>query len=115
MVIERKLAFWVGLFFVSIGNVFAIASWVFLQNILLTVLSALASIPFDMHLFYLLLIVRRKPQYPLVPPEGKWDMYLPRTGIPRPVIADFREIEEKKRKFAKIKKMNPKKVVRKKK
>ena len=115
MVIERKLAFWVGLVFVSIGNGFAIASWVLLQNILLTVLSALVSIPFDMYLFYLLLIVRRKPQYPLAPPEGKWDMYLPRTDIPRPVIADFREIEEKKRKFAKIKQMNRKKVVRKKK
>ena len=48
---------------------------------------------------------RRKLRYPLVPPEAKSDMYVPRTNIPRPVIEDFREMEEKKRKFAKLKKM----------
>jgi len=52
---------------------------------------------------------KKKPQYPLVPPEGKGDTYLPRTDIPRPIYADFREIREKKRKFEKIKKMARKK------
>jgi len=38
-----------------------------------------------------------------VPPEGKTDIYFPRTDIPRPVHADFRRMQEKKQKLAKIK------------
>jgi len=91
---RSKLALHTGIALVSITNGFAIASWVVLQNAFWAALSFLVSLPFDTYLFYLLLILRRKPQYPLVMPEGKWDMHLPRTDIPRPIIADFREIEE---------------------
>lgn len=62
--------------------------------------------------FYWVLIKlqkKRKPRYPLVPPEGKPDVYLPRTGIPRPIIEDFRIMEEKRRKFEKLKKLSRKK------
>jgi len=65
--------------------------------------------------YYVRYVKKKQPQYPLVAPEGKADFYLPRTRIPRPVHADFREVEEKKRKFAKVKKLTRKKVVRKKK
>jgi hypothetical protein len=65
--------------------------------------------------YYVQHVKKKQPRYPLVAPEGKADFYLPRTKIPRPVHADFREIEEKKRKFAKVKKLTRKKVVRKKK
>jgi len=55
------------------------------------------------------LLVKRsrigKLHYPLVPPEGRTDWYLPTTDIPRPVIEDYRKIEEKKRKFSKLNKM----------
>jgi hypothetical protein len=40
-----------------------------------------------------------------VPPDGKGDMYLPRTNIPRSLYADFREMREKKRKFEKMRRM----------
>ncbi len=52
---------------------------------------------------------KRKPRYPLVPPEGKPDVYLPRTDIPRPIVEDFRRMEEKRRKFEKLKKLSRKK------
>lgn len=72
-------------------------------------------VAFSFYWYYVRRIKGRKPRYPLVPPEGKADVYLPRTDIPRPVHADFREMEEKKRKFARIKKMARKGVRRKKK
>ena len=45
----------------------------------------------------------------MVPPEGRGDVYLPRTDIPRPIHEDFRRIEEKKRRLEKIRKMTRKK------
>lgn len=113
LVSRRKLAH-VGTFFALIATGLAFASAVLLQNIW-AVMLCIGAIVFDAYLFHLRFIRERKVQYPLVPPEGKQDMYLPRTDIPRPVIEDFREIEEKKRKFAKVNKMVCRKVVRKKK
>jgi len=72
-------------------------------------------IAFSLYWYYVRHVKKRKPQYPLVPPEGKAGAYLPRTNIPRPVIADFREMDERKRKLAKVKKMIRGKMVRKKK
>lgn len=115
MVTGRKLALQVGAASVCVVNAFAVGSWVALQNIFLTMLLFLASMPFDMYLFYLVLVVRRKPQYPLAPPEGRGDMYLPRTNIPRPLYEDFRKMKERKRKFAKIDRMVRKRNLRKKK
>jgi hypothetical protein len=57
---------------------------------------------------------KKEPRYPLVPPEGRGDVYLPRTDIPRPVYEDFRKIEEKKRSFARVRKMVNKRVIRRK-
>ena len=45
----------------------------------------------------------------MAPPEGKMDIYFPRTNIPRPIHEDFRRMQEKKRKLDKIKKMRRKK------
>ena len=52
---------------------------------------------------------KRRVQYPLVPPEGKADVYFPRTRIPRPIHEDFRKMEERKRKHKKLRKMTRKK------
>lgn len=115
MVIRRKVALQVATACFFVVNVSAIGSWVALQNIFLTTLVFLASMPFDMFLFYLVMAVRRKPRYPLVPPEGIGDMYLPRTNIPRPLYEDFHKMKERKRKFAKIDRMVHKRSIRKKK
>ena len=62
----------------------------------------------DYSFHYLFLYVRlyqkKEARYPIVPPEGKTDIYFPRTDIPRPVHADFRKMQEKRQKLAKIKK-----------
>ena len=63
--------------------------------------------------FYVRYYKKRKPRYPLVPPEGKADIYS-RANIPRPIYEDFRRMQEKKKRFAKLdrlrRRMNKKKV-----
>lgn len=55
---------------------------------------------------------KKHPKYPLVPPEGKGDIYLPRSDIPRPIFEDFRKMREKKRKFDSIRRLMHKKKLR---
>jgi len=55
---------------------------------------------------------REKPKYPLVPPEGRMDIYFPRTDIPRPIYEDMQRYPEffkrKKRKYERIKRVKKK-------
>jgi hypothetical protein len=55
---------------------------------------------------------RKKPKYPLVPPEGRMDAYFPRTNIPRPIYEDMQRYPEffgrKKKKFYRTKKVKRK-------
>jgi len=55
---------------------------------------------------------KEKLRYPLVPPEGKGDVYLPRTDIPRPIYEDMRRAREQRRKFAKLDKLRRRKKQR---
>ena len=103
MVTRRKLAI-IGIVLVLVADVFALASAVLLQNVWFVILVFVFT-AFGVYAFYLRRVHKRRPRYPLVPPEGRPDMYLPRTDIPRPVVEDFRKIEEKKRKFAKLNKL----------
>jgi len=73
------------------------------------VVIVLGCMAFGLYAFYISRHQKRQPRYPLVPPEGKGDIYLPRTDIPRPIYDDFRRMREKKRKFEKIRKMTRKK------
>jgi len=91
--------------FISIAIGFA--SVILLQN-LWAIIIVIAVIGFDLYWFYAG-HNKKKPQYPLVPPEGKSDVYLPRSDIPRPIHADFREMQEKKRKLEKIRRLKSKK------
>lgn len=75
---------------------------------------SLFSLAFCFHWYHIKYVKKKKPQYPLVPPKGKADVYLPRTNIPRPVVAESREAEEETRKLGKIKKLQRKKVARRK-
>jgi len=51
-----------------------------------------------------------KPGYPLTPPKGRVDAYLPRTNIPRPFYEDMEKypelfkVEKKRRKLKRSKK-----------
>lgn len=62
--------------------------------------------------FYVRYYKKKKPRYPIVPPEGKSDIYS-RANIPRPIYEDFRRMQEKKKRFAKLnrlrRRMNKKK------
>jgi len=58
--------------------------------------------------FYSMRQRKRRVQYPIVPPEGKPDIYFPRTKIPRPIHEDFRKMDERKRKLKKLRKMTRK-------
>jgi len=66
-----------------------------------------------MYWFYVRYYKKKKPRYPIVPPEGKADIYS-RANIPRPIHEDFRRMQEKKKRFAKLDKLkrrrNKKKV-----
>jgi len=102
------------LILVFVANGLALASAVLLQSIW-AVIICLGCNAFSIYSIYVRFVLRRRVRYPLVPPEGKPDMYVPRTDIPRPIIEDFRKIEEKKRRFAKIRKLVSKKVRKRKK
>lgn len=86
------------------ANVLGVAVLLLFPN-LWTVLFLLSAIIFDIYALSVRSARKKRIQYPLVPPEGRPDWYLPLTNIPRPVIEDFRKIEEKKRRFAKIRKI----------
>ena len=66
---------------------------------------ALGTIVFTLYYVYVRLYLKKKARYPVVPPEGRTDIYFPRTDVPRPVHADFRKMQEKKRRFEKIRKI----------
>ncbi|MGQ9641018.1 MAG: hypothetical protein ACUVUF_02670 [Candidatus Bathycorpusculaceae bacterium] len=44
----------------------------------------------DYHFVY----KKMKAKYPLVPPEGRMDVYFPRTNIPRPIHEDMQRYPE---------------------
>lgn len=62
---------------------------------------ALGYTAFNLYWFYVRYYRKKKPRYPMVPPEGKADIYA-RANIPRPIHEDFRRMREKKRRFAKL-------------
>ncbi len=84
-------------------NVFAIAEAVAIASFWISYVVG-GILMLDLGFFYIRAARRKKLRYPLIPPEGRTDWYLPTTNIPRPVIKDYREIEEKKRKFSKLNK-----------
>lgn len=91
---------------IGIGLIFfvqglALVSAILLQNILMCLI-VLGAIGFTIYFFYVRLYQKKEAKYPLVPPEGKVDIYFPRTNIPRPIHGDFREMCEKKQRFDKI-------------
>lgn len=104
----KKRVVQIGTALILIANGFAIASAIILREIWFVAV-VLGIVAFDIYLYYFMLRRKREPRYPLVPPEGKGDVYLPRTDIPRPIHADVRRMREKKRRFEKIEKLIRKK------
>jgi hypothetical protein len=91
----------IGVAIILVGNGVALLIGLLLQSLLGIVL-ILGTAAFDVYWFYWSSKHKRRQRYPLVPPEGKGDVYLPRTDIPRPIHQDLRLMDEKKKTFAKI-------------
>lgn len=93
---------------IGISSIFVVEGLWLLVGILVqsicTCVIASGIIAFTVYFLYVRLYQKKEARYPIVPPEGKTDIYFPRTDIPRPVYADFRKMEEKKRRLEKIKK-----------
>jgi len=64
------------------------------------------------YFYYVRHFRKEKLRYPLVPPEGKGDVYFPRTKIPRPIHEDMRRAREQRRKFAELDKLRRRKKQR---
>jgi len=89
-----------------------LAAAILIQNVLIIVV-ALGCMAFDLYWLYIRYYKKRKPRYPMVPPEGKADIYS-RANIPRPIHEDLRRMQEKKKRLARLnrlrRRMNKKKV-----
>jgi len=92
---------------VGISIIFVVEGlWLFIGFLVQSVWTCVIAsgiIAFTIYFLYVRLYQKKEARYPIVPPEGKTDIYFPRTDIPRPVHADFRRMQEKKQKLAKIK------------
>ncbi|MGC9346138.1 MAG: hypothetical protein ACP5ER_05060 [Candidatus Bathyarchaeales archaeon] len=102
MGIGRKLGALIG-----ISIIFVVEGlWLFIGFLVQSVWTCIITsgiIAFTIYFLYVRLYQKKEARYPIVPPEGKTDIYFPRTDIPRPVHADFRRMQEKKQKLAKVK------------
>lgn len=92
--------------FGAVAFVVALPSEPLWASLIATVMIALE---FFMYFYFVRRFRMKEARYPLVPPEGKADVYFPRTKIPRPVYEDMRRAREQRRKFAKLDKMRRKK------
>jgi len=99
----KKLATLIGMSVVFGVEIVWLVIGVLIRSIWRCAISS-GAIALTIYYLYVRLYLKKKARYPIVPPEGKTDIYFPRTDIPRPVYADFRRMKEKKRILEKIKK-----------
>jgi predicted tellurium resistance membrane protein TerC len=101
--IGKKLVVLIGISTILVvEGVFLLTGFI-IQSIWTCVIAS-AVLAFTFYYFYIRLYRKKEAKYPVVPPEGRTDIYFPRTDIPRPVYADLRKMQEKKQKLEKIKK-----------
>lgn len=94
--VKRKLKFWLLLMLGTLVFVPSLALSVAFQAVIGTItfqgtllsLSLLGSLVIYCILLYQSVYRRRRPRYPIVPPEGRTDIYFPRSDIPRPIYED---------------------------
>jgi len=101
--IGRNLVVMIGISAIFIVEGLLLVSGILVQSIWMCVIAA-GTIAFTLYFFYVRLYQKKEARYPMAPLEGKTDIYFPRTNIPRPIHADMRRMQEKKRRFAKLKK-----------
>jgi len=104
----KKRVLQIGIAIALIIGGFAVASAILAQSIWLCLICVAVTF-FLLYFLYVELHQKKKIGYPMVPPEGKTDIYFPRTNIPRPIHEDFRKMQEKKKKLDRIRKTRRKK------
>lgn len=101
--IGRNLVVLIGISAIFVVEGLLLVSGILVQSIWMCVIAA-GTMAFTLYFFYVRLYQKKEARYPMAPLEGKTDIYFPRTNIPRPIHADMRRMQEKKRRFAKLKK-----------
>jgi len=101
--IGRNLVVMIGISAIFVVEGLLLVSGILVQSIWMCVIAA-GTMAFTLYFFYVRLYQKKEARYPMAPLEGKTDIYFPRTNIPRPIHADMRRMQEKKRRFAKLKK-----------
>ena len=102
--IGRNLVVLIGISAIFVVEGLLLVGGILVQSIWMCVIAA-GTIAFTLYFFYVRLYQKKEVRYPMAPLEGKTDIYFPRTNIPRPIHADMRRMQEKKRRFAKLKKI----------
>jgi len=109
--LDKKAKFW--LFFL-LGLCIYIPFLLFSIMVQLSLAAISFLVCFLVYCYFLYRFVykRAEPKYPLVPPEGRMDIYFPRTRIPRPIHEDVRRypefFEKKKRKYKRTRRVKKK-------
>ena len=103
MGLGKNLIVLIGIFIIFVVEGLWLLIGVLVQSIWTSVIT-FGVIAFTIYFLYVRLYQKKEAKYPIVPLEGKTDIYFPRTNIPRPVYADFRNMQEKKQKLEKMKK-----------
>ncbi|HKZ94696.1 MAG TPA: hypothetical protein VJ249_08990 [Candidatus Bathyarchaeia archaeon] len=107
---SRKRVSWILIVLVFAVNAFILAVALPLHPIwAYMVVSFVVALDFSLYFLYVRYYKKENVRYPLVPPEGKGDVYFPRSKIPRPIHEDMRRMREKEREFAKLRKLRRRK------
>lgn len=102
--VGRKTRFWIGFFIIVLLYVFPLAGMIVVRDIFIFAVVS-AGFLSSLYLLYLFTIKKKEPKYPIVPPEGKPDIYMA-AGMPRPMYEDMEQhpwFFEKKRKKPRFK------------
>jgi len=108
--VSGKTRFWIGFLIIVLVYAFPLVSMILLRDIFIFTVVSVGFLS-CLYLLYLFTIKKKEPKYPLVPPEGKPDIYMA-AGMPRPIYEDMEQhpwFFEKKRKKPRFKTKKAKK------
>ncbi|MCJ7608160.1 hypothetical protein MUP00_00620 [Candidatus Bathyarchaeota archaeon] len=96
MGLGERLALKASLSLILFTGGIAIAVGLLTQNVPVALLGS-GIIFLGLYWFYVRFYRKRKPAHPFGPPDGKPDIYFPRSDIPRPLYEDMWRMQDEKR------------------
>jgi len=110
-VLRKKAKFWI-FFLLGICIYLPFLFLSIIVEMLLAVLLFFGCFLIYCYSIYRSVYKRVEPKYPAVPPEGRMDIYSPRTNIPRPIYEDMQRYPEffkrKKKKYERARRVKKK-------